>query len=189
MKEHQPNIDQQNDEFFDFLRELYPTDNELGFDPNKLEITDEQRQVLIDRREKSDIEMVKAGIKLPPRPRRILREPTQTLAEHIREEFKKRKGDRVGEEISDDEIQNPNSFFRVSLDPANQDMWIGVRVAISSNGRVIGDAKWIHKERQVVLDGILNAESMTGEDAYYIYGPAYDMCGARIAELVRFDDE
>lgn len=192
MKENQSNTDhrifQQDREFNEYLRELYPADNELGFDPSKLVITDKEKQELIDRREKSDLEMEKAGIILPPRPRRrILREPTQTLAEHIKEEFKRKKGDRVGEEISVDEMQNPNSFFHVSLDPENKDMWIGVRTALLPNGVIVDDAKWVHSEKQVVLDWIEGAKPMTGMVAYHIYGPADDI-GVRKFEVVRFDE-
>lgn len=64
MKEDQPIMDQRNEEIFDFFRKLYPADNELGFDASKLEITAEQKQVLIDRREKLDIELMKTGRKL-----------------------------------------------------------------------------------------------------------------------------
>ncbi len=116
-----------------------------------------------------------------------LRPATQTLGEWIKEDFSRRKGDQVGKEVPNDDIQNPNSFFRVSLDPVNRDMWIGVRITLLSNGVVVSDAKWIHKERQVVIDGILRAESMTGDDAYYVYSPSNELAGSRKKELVRFD--
>lgn len=64
MKENKPNIDHRTEEIFDFFRKLYPTDNELGFDPSMLEMTKEERQVLIDKREKLDIEQMKTGRKL-----------------------------------------------------------------------------------------------------------------------------
>lgn len=64
MKEDEPNMDQRTREIFDFFRKLYPADNELGFDPSKLEMTAEERRECIDRREKLDIEQMKTGRKL-----------------------------------------------------------------------------------------------------------------------------
>lgn len=88
------------------------------------------------------------------------------------ETYKERFGNlRHGGLISKEDMENPNSFFNVSRDPANRNMWIGVRQVLLPAGVVITDAKWVDREMDVVLKAIERAESMTGEDVYYLYGP------------------
>lgn len=64
MKEDEPNCEQQNTDFFEYLRKKYPSDNELGFDVSKFVGAAEDRQETIRKREVLDIKLKESGRKL-----------------------------------------------------------------------------------------------------------------------------